>query len=97
MSVDIRTRPLLAAAGLCAALLALALPERAAGQAPAPTRKPTVVPTPVPTPVPPERLGPVRKGAAPVAGAQRYENPNVRFSKLTRVEEVDLDNDGVFE
>jgi hypothetical protein len=97
MAVDIRTRPLLAAAGLCAALVAAALPERAAGQAPAPPRKPTVVPTPIPTPVPPERLGPVRKGAAPVAGAQRYENPNVRFSKLTRVEEVDLDNDGVFE
>jgi hypothetical protein len=98
MAVDMRTRSRLAVACLGAALIALAHPDRAAAQAPAAAaRKPTAVPTPIPTPVPPERLGPVRKGAAPAAGAQRYENPNVKFTKLTRVEEVDLDNDGVFE
>jgi hypothetical protein len=97
MPVDNRTRRLLAVAFLSAASAVLALPRPAAAQAAAAARRPTVAPTPIPTPVPPERLGAVRKGAAPAAGAQRYENPNVRFSRLTRVEEVDLDNDGVFE
>jgi hypothetical protein len=72
--------------------------QTAHAQAAAPARRPpTPVPTPIPTPVPPERQGIVRKGAAPAPVTQRYENPNIRFSKLTRVEEVDLDNDGVFE
>ena len=63
-----------------------------------PQKPPTPAPTVVPTPVPPERApSSVRKGAAPVLGAQRYENRSVTFSKLTQVEEVDLDNDGVFE
>jgi hypothetical protein len=61
-------------------------------------RKPAAVPTPIPTPVAPERVpSSQRKGAAPEKRVARYENPNVSFSRLTRVEEVDLDNDGVFE
>jgi len=52
----------------------------------------------VPTPVPPERQpSSIRKGAAAPPITQRFENANVRFSRLTRIEEVDLDNDGVFE
>jgi hypothetical protein len=96
MKLDIGTRRLTAVALFCALSV---LPCRAvfAQAAAAVRRSPTPVPTPIPTPVPPERQGIVRKGAAPVPGTQRYENPNVRFSKLTRVEEVDLDNDGVFE
>lgn len=74
-----------AAAGLSA------LPGKAAP-------KPTAVPTPVPTPVPPERVpASARKGAVPERRLPRYENPLVSFSKITRVEEVDLDNDGVAE
>ena len=64
--------------------------------APAPA-KPTPVPTPIPTPVPPERVGAPHKGAAPAKSVPRFENPYVSFSKITRVEEVDLDNDGVAE
>jgi hypothetical protein len=94
MAVDLRIRRFAAVAAFAAALLGLA--PSLAGQAAA-ARKPTVAPTAVPTPVPPERLGAVRKGAAPLPSTQRYENPSVRFSKITRVEEVDLDNDGVFE
>lgn len=62
------------------------------------SRKPTAAPTPIPTPVAPERVpSSLRKGAAPERRIARYENPNVSFSKLTSVQEVDLDNDGVFE
>ena len=105
MTRDNGTRPRLAATALAVhAALALTLCVFAApattalAQASAPARRPpTPVPTPIPTPVPPERQGMVRKGAAPAPITQRYENPNIRFSKLTRVEEVDLDKDGVFE
>jgi len=61
-------------------------------------KKPTAAPTPIPTPKPPERVpSSLRKGVVPERRVGRYENRNVSFSKLTRVEEVDLDNDGVFE
>jgi hypothetical protein len=61
-------------------------------------KKPTVAPTPIPTPVPPERVtSSPNKGAVPERRIGRFENRHVSFSKLTRVEEVDLDNDGVFE
>jgi len=67
----------------------------AGGAAPA---KQTPVPTPIPTPVPPERApSSLHKGAAAAKGVPRYENPYISFSKITRVEEVDLDNDGVAE
>jgi hypothetical protein len=68
--------------------------------APSPVRAiPTAVPTAIPTPVPPEREGRQNRGAAPAPDRRgtRYENKNVGYSKLTRVEEVDLDRDGVFE
>ena len=96
MNRDNRARRLSAVALFCA--LSMLPAQTAHAQAAAPARRPpTPVPTPIPTPVPPERQGIVRKGAAPAPVTQRYENPNIRFSKLTRVEEVDLDNDGVFE
>jgi hypothetical protein len=47
--------------------------------------------------VPPERAPAVNKGAAPDRRDPRYPNPYVSFSKITRVEEVDLDNDGISE
>ena len=65
---------------------------------PTPGKAPTAVPTPVPTPVPPERVpASARKGAVAERRIARYENPYVTFSKITRVEEVDLDNDGTAE
>ena len=65
---------------------------------PAQARKPTAAPTAAPTPVPPARV-PLsqRKGAVPEKRIGRYENANVSFSRLTRIEETDLDNDGVAE
>jgi hypothetical protein len=63
-----------------------------------PAKTPAARPTPVPTPVPPERVSASqRKGAVPERRLPRYENAFVSFSKITRVEEVDLDNDGVAE
>ncbi|HEY1434298.1 MAG TPA: hypothetical protein VGG65_02925 [Thermoanaerobaculia bacterium] len=79
---------------LCAALLA-PWPGRAE---PAPVKTATPAPTAVPTPVPPERVpSSQRKGAVAERRLPRYENAFVTFSKFTRVEEVDLDNDGVAE
>ncbi|MEP6995478.1 MAG: hypothetical protein ABI968_13215 [Acidobacteriota bacterium] len=84
-----------------AAMLASALAlssEASPAREPSPLKKPSAVPTPVPSPVPPERVSSsLHKGAAASPGAQRYENPNIKFSKLRRVEEVDLDNDGISE
>ncbi len=84
---------MLGAAALAAALAAFPAPAPASPQKP-----PTPAPTPVPTPVPPERV-PVsqKKGAMSERRIPRFENPYVGFSKITRVEEVDLDNDGVAE
>jgi len=60
--------------------------------------KATPVPTAIPTPVAPERVpSSARKGAVTEKRVGQYQNANVSFSKLTRVDEVDLDNDGVFE
>ena len=96
MASDLRTRSRL---GSCALAVALGVfPAIAARANPAPQKTPVPAPTPVPTPVPPDRIpSSLRKGAAPLAGAQRYENRSLTFSKLTRVEEVDLDDDGVLE
>jgi hypothetical protein len=91
--------------GLCA-LVATLCPRVAPAQSPratasAPARvtaqPPTPVPTPIPTPVPPAREARQNKGAAPKRRVGRYENRHVSFSRLTRVEEVDLDGDGAFE
>jgi hypothetical protein len=82
-----------------AAALAVWTGPAAAAPAPAPgATTPTARPTPVPTPVPPERV-PVsqRKGAVAERRLPRYENAFVSFSRITRVEEVDLDNDGAVE
>lgn len=95
MARDIRMRSWIGAAALAAAGAVLA----ATGPPPAPPAKtPTPAPTPVPTPVPPARVSESqKKGAFAERRIPRYENPYVSFSKLTRVEEVDLDNDGVAE
>lgn len=67
------------------------------GDPASPTPRP-VPPTRVPTPVPPERVpASARKGAMAEKRIARFENPYVSFSKITRVEEADLDNDGVAE
>jgi hypothetical protein len=61
-------------------------------------RRPTAVPTPAPTPLPPQRVSSSQnKGAIVERRVRRFENPFLSFSKMTRVEEVDLDNDGVAE
>jgi hypothetical protein len=91
MTPTIRTRRLLGVAALATSL------GTAPAPAPSPRQTRVPVPTPQTSPVPPERPASIRKGAAPLPGVQRYENANIRFSKLKRVEEVDLDNDGVFE
>src|SRR5262245_12546977 len=89
--------------GACALAAGTALSVTAAAQAPAKSSAPqgktaTPVPTPIPTPVPPERVpSSLRKGAMSDRRIARFENPFVNFSKITRVEEVDLDNDGVAE
>ena len=67
----------------------------ACGLAAAPQKAPTPVPTPIPTPMPPERVSSSQnKGSAPERRLPRYENRFVSFSKISRVEEVDLDGDG---
>jgi hypothetical protein len=66
----------------------------AAGKvAPSPTRAPTARPTPIP----PERERQTRKGGPPTERVARFTNPNVTFTRLQRVEEADLDRDGIFE
>ena len=70
----------------------------ASGLAAAPQKAPTPVPTPIPTPMPPERVSASQnKGSAPERRLPRYENRFVSFSKISRVEEVDLDGDGAAE
>ena len=97
MARNLRVRRLFAVAALASAL-GLSSPQSARARADAPQKKPAPAATPVPSPVAPERPpASIHKGAAPVSSVARYENANIRFSRLTRVEEVDLDNDGVFE
>src|SRR5207302_8928191 len=87
-----RMRSLVAVGALGVVLFA----GRAAAAAPAAT--PTRAPTAVPTPQPPDRLpASPHRGAVTERRVARYENRHVTFSRLTRVEEVDLDGDGVFE
>jgi len=55
----------------------------------------TPAPTPVPTPEPPPRVKDSgRKGAAAAARVNRFPSPEITFSRLLRIEEVDLDRDG---
>lgn len=67
--------------------------------APVPTPQPParVTPTSLPTPEPPAREEAHRKGAAPRARMARFPSRTISFSRLSRVEEVDLDGDGVSE
>ncbi len=65
--------------------------------APRVTASPAPSPTPRPTPVPPRREPERRKGGPPKPRAVRFASPHVIYSLLRRVEEVDLDRDGVFE
>jgi hypothetical protein len=70
----------------------------ACGLAAALQKAPTSPPTPIATPVPPERVSASQnKGSAPERRLPRYENRFVSFSKISRVEEVDLDGDGAAE
>lgn len=65
--------------------------------APAARRAASPTPTARPTPVPPQRVAQTRKGGPPAQRVARYANSHVTFTRLQRVEEVDLDRDGSFE
>ena len=79
-------------------LLAVSLLAAASPGAPLRTPQPSTTPTPRPTPIPPERVAETaRRGARVLERSSRYSNPSVAYSQLLRVEEVDLDRDGVFE
>ena len=76
-------------------LLGAAAMAVACGLAAAPQKAATPLPTPVPTPIPPARVSSSQnKGAFPERRLPRYENRFISFSKITRVEGVDLDGDG---
>ena len=85
----------ISAAVLLTGCLAL-LPAAGEAQTGRPARpRATPLPTPVPTPVPPPRADePVRKGARPVQPLSRFAGRDLTFSRLLRVEEIDLDRDG---
>lgn len=85
--------PLLAAVGAAPRVTPAARP----GPTAAATRRVTPAPMPRPTPVPPQRVAQTRKGGPPTQRVARFVNPSVTFTRLQRVEEVDLDRDGVFE
>lgn len=59
-----------------------------------PVAKPTVVPTPIPTPQAPPRIEHLRKGAVSLEKSTRFQSKEISFSRLLRVEEIDLDRDG---
>lgn len=65
----------------------------AAGQTARPVR-PRPSPTPALTPVPPPRVESARKGARTLQTVPRFAGRDVSFSRLLRVEEIDLDRDG---
>ncbi|HXM79101.1 MAG TPA: hypothetical protein VOA00_07705 [Thermoanaerobaculia bacterium] len=102
-----RTPVLLAFGLLLAALLGAAVGLSPIGTAAPPRGTPVSLPTPepparvtptsLPTPEPPAREEAHRKGAPPPARAARFPSRTISFSRLLRVEEVDLDGDGVSE
>lgn len=53
--------------------------------------------TPAPTPIPPPRIEEGRKGGIAAARIARFPGREVAFSRLLRIEEVDLDRDGEME
>jgi hypothetical protein len=92
------------AAAFALASAALLAGQTPAGQtsstpvhAPRATVVPTPVPTPMPTPVPPPRIETSRKGLASRERDARFRSPEISFSRILRVEEVDLDREGVSE
>lgn len=56
--------------------------------------RPTPSPTPAPTPAPPPRVEAARKGARTLQTLSRFASRDLSFSRLLRVEEIDLDRDG---
>src|ERR1700716_584567 len=88
-----RTPVLLAFGLLLAALLGAAVGSSPLG----PAAPPRGTPVSLPTPEPPAREEARRKGAPPPARAARFPSRTISFSRLLRVEEVDLDGDGVSE
>ena len=79
-------------------LLAASVLAGASPGAPLRTRPPTPTATPRPTPVPPDRVPESgRRGGLSLQRSLRYPSAAVVYSQLLRVEEVDLDRDGVFE
>jgi len=83
--------------GAVALAFCLGLSAAAAGaQAARPAKplSPTAAPTPVPTPVPPPRVDDGRRGARTAQPLARFASRDMTFSRLIRVEEVDLDRDG---
>jgi hypothetical protein len=82
----------LAAAAVSVVCLATVFPAGLRAQTP---RAASKVVTPAPTPVPPPRVRDTsRKGAAAPARITRYSSQELSFSRLLRVEEIDLDRDG---
>jgi hypothetical protein len=93
-------RRLLSGSALAAAVLAgvgLVAISAASPASPAPqaAKRPTAVPTPIPTPQAPPRIEDTRKGAVPRERNARFPGKDLSFSRILRVEEVDLDRDGV--
>ncbi len=74
----------------CMAGIAAAVPQPAN----APRPRPTPSPTPAPSPVPPPRVEAARKGARTLQTLSRFASRDLSFSRLLRVEEIDLDRDG---
>jgi hypothetical protein len=66
----------------------------AAGTARPARPRPTPLPTRAPTPVPPPRVEESRKGARTIQPLARFASRDMSFSRLLRVEEIDLDRDG---
>src|SRR5512146_934067 len=66
----------------------------AAGTARPARPRPTPPPTRAPTPVPPPRVEESRKGARTIQPLARFASRDMSFSRLLRVEEIDLDRDG---
>lgn len=80
---------------------AVAAQRRPVGRTPTPVKarsiavRPTPAPTARPTPVPPRRVPESRhKGGPPPDRSVRFPSPHVAYSRILRVEEVDLDRDG---
>jgi hypothetical protein len=54
----------------------------------------TTIPTLIPTPEPPERIEAIRRGGRTMVRSSRFPSSEISFSRLNRIEEVDLNGDG---